>query len=164
MSGFQFTNQSGVLVHIGDRNCDDAHAALLAALTKMRTNFMGASEQLTVSQLGNLGEFIALHIGRHGTFAKHETFAHNAIQPLTKISGAGIDLMYVYFDAADEGKDLLYVQETKTTTQDELQYFGALQNDYRKLFSTDINLTLQSRLSYLSNAFEIERGNDEYAR
>lgn len=164
MSGFQSTNQSGVLVHSGDPDCDAAHAALLSVLQTMGTPFLGPGDTISKSQKGNLGEFISLHIGRHASFAGHQTFANNAIQPLTKISGAGVDLIFVYFDPSDESNDLMYIQETKTTAQDSLNYFGALETDYQKLFSTDINLTLQSRIAFLTNSFEMERNNDDYAR
>lgn len=164
MSGFQSTSESGVLVHAGDPNCDAAHAALRSVLQNMGTPFIGPGDTISKSQKGNLGEFISLHIGRHGTFAGLQAFASNAIQPLTKISGAGVDLMFVYFDPNDEINDLLYIQETKTTSQENLNYFGYLEADYEKLFATDINLTLQSRISYLTNAFEMERNNDDYAR
>lgn len=164
MSGFQKTDKSGILVHVGEPDCNAAHAALLAALNAMGTAFIGPTDQLTLSQKGNLGEFVSLHIGRHDAFAGHQGFASNAIQPLTKISGAGVDLMFVYFDPIYEENDLLYIQETKTTSQENLNYFSALEADYEKLFSTDLNLTLQSRISYLSNSFEMERNNDDYAR
>ncbi len=164
MSGFKRTNDSGVLVHSGDPSCDSAHEALLSALKKMGTAFIGTGETISHSQTGNLGEFISLHIGRNGSFANHQRFAHNAIQPLTRISGAGIDLMYVYLDPNDENNDLLYIQEIKTTGQQSLNYFNALEKDYKKLFSTNLNLTLQSRINFLANSFEIERDNEDHAR
>jgi len=164
VSGFKATDNSGVEVHTGDKTCDDAHTALLAALNSMQVNFIGPSDTISLSQQGNLGEFITLHIARHGSFRSMPTFAHNARQPLAKISGAGIDLTYVYFDANDESKDLIYIQEVKTTCASELSLFDGLTTDTKKLFGTDLNLTLQSRIQDVANSFELERHRPDYAK
>lgn len=163
MSGFKGTNNSGIVLYRGDLTCDDAHAALLDALIKMGTPFLGGTQTISLSQQGNLGEFITLHVARTGPLLNTEKFAHNAIQPLAAISGAGIDLMYVYFDPLSEAGDLLYIQEVKTTLQNNLNLFGRLVDDTEKLFSVDINLTLQSRIQFLANSFEIERNSDAHA-
>jgi hypothetical protein len=36
-------------------------------------------------------------------------------------------------------------------------------NDYEKLFSTNVNLTLQTRIQCIANSFELERNNDAFA-
>ncbi|MBB3859002.1 hypothetical protein GGQ88_000242 [Novosphingobium hassiacum] len=165
MSGFKGNNVTGVAEHVGDPHCNAAHAALLVALQALKTPFLSASDSISNSQKGNLGEFICLHIGRNGYFSGHEKFASNAIQPLTRISGAGVDLMYIYFHPSDPSKDIMYIQETKTAgSKQNINYFQNLERDYEKLFGTDINLTLQSRISYLCNSFEIERNQDEYSK
>jgi hypothetical protein len=92
-----------------------------------------------------------------------ETFARNALQPLSGISGDGIDLTYVYFDPVSAANDLAYIQEVKTTAANNLDYLNRLKDDYQKLFSTNVNLTLQTRIQCLSNSFEVERNNDAYA-
>jgi hypothetical protein len=163
LSGFQEAVTAGVRVCTGDPNCDAAHAALLASLQSLGTPFIGPTEAISLSQRGNLGEFISLHIARAGAFKAMEKFARNALQPLSGISGDGIDLTFVYFDPVSEADDLLYIQEVKTTGRDSLSYLNRLEDDYEKLFSTNINLTLQTRIQCLSNAFEVERNNDAYA-
>jgi hypothetical protein len=163
LSGFKEASTAYVKVCTGDPNCDAAHAALLAALKKLGTPFIRPSEGISLSQRGNLGEFISLHIAQAGMFKTMEKFAQNALQPLSGISGAGIDLTYVYFDPSSDVGDLLYIQEVKTTGAGNLNYLSKLEADYEKLFSTDVNLTLQTRIQCLSNSFELERNNDDYA-
>lgn len=163
LSGFQETLTAGVRVYTGDPNCDAAHGALLAGLQKLRVPFIGTGETINLSQRGNLGEFISLHIAIAGAFNKMEKFAPNALQPFSPISGAGLDLIYVYFDPVSEDNDLLYIQEVKTTAAENLNYLNNLGNDYKKLFSTDMCLTLQTRIQCLANSFELERNNDAYA-
>jgi hypothetical protein len=138
-------------------------SACCAGLRQLGTPFIGPTETISLSQRGNLGEFISLHIAKAGAFKTMEKFARNALQPLSGISGDGIDLTYVYFDRLSAANDLLYIQEVKTTGANNLAYLNRLENDYQKLFSTNINLTLQTRIQYLSNAFEVERNNDAYA-
>jgi hypothetical protein len=163
LSQFQKAITAGVSVYTGDPNCDAAHRALLGALEALGTPFIGPGDTISFSQRGNLGEFITLHIAKAGAFKTMEKFARNALQPLSGISGDGIDLTYVYFDSVSETNDLIYIQEVKTTGAATLNYFNRLRHDYEKLFSTDMNLTLQTRIQCLSNAFEIERNNDNYA-
>jgi hypothetical protein len=163
LSGFQLAITAGVSSCTGHPNCDAAHAALLAGLQELGTPFIGPGQTLSLSQRGNLGEFISLHIARAGDFNTMQKFAWNALQPLSGISRDGIDLTYVYFDPVSAENDLLYIQEVKTTGAANLNYLNRLVEDYQKLFSTDINLTLQTRIQCLSNSFEIERNNDAYA-
>ena len=163
MSGFQATLTSGVTVCRGDPSCDAAHASLLAALKKLGTPFVNPHDTITVNQQGNLGEFISFHIARFGPLAATAKFAQNALQPLSGISGAGIDLTYVYFDKTTPANDRLYIQEIKTTCADNLEYLNRLTADYKKLFSANVNFTLQTRIQNLANIFEIERDSEEYA-
>jgi hypothetical protein len=163
MSGFKQSPHPEVSIWIGDPSCDAAHAALLKGLNDLKVPFIGPGESITQSQRGNLGEYICLHIARAGTFSRMEKFAQNAVQPLSGISIAGLDLTYVYFDPRSEEKDLLYIQEVKTTTANNLNYLSKLTSDYEKLFATNMNLTLQTRIQNLANSFEIERNNDAFA-
>lgn len=145
-------------MHSGDATCDDAHAALLNALKNLKVNFIDPGVSINLSQKGNLGEFISLQIARSKPFFQAQIFAQNAINPLNPISVSGIDLTYAYFDAHDEQKDQLYIQEVKTTGSVTLDYLDALVADTEKLFSTNLNLTLQSRIQAFANSLEIERG------
>lgn len=155
--------ETGVHIYTGDPDCDAAHAVLLKELRRLSVPFVGPGRSISLSQRGNLGEFISLYIAGTGAFKAMETFAQNALQPLSGISGAGIDLVHVYFDPVSIDGDLLFVQEVKTTGAADLDYLTKLGEDYGKLFSTDPNLTLQTRIQGLANSFEIERNRDDYA-
>jgi len=150
-------------VWTGDPDCNAAHVALLQRLQAFGTPFIGTGEAITLSQQGNLGEFISLHIALSGPLGTMEKFAQNALQPLSGISISGLDLTYVYFDPTSEKNDLIYIQEVKTTCAANLNTLDKLRTDYRKLFSTDLNLTLQTRIQCLASKFEIERNNPGHA-
>jgi len=163
LSGFQTSVESGVLLWVGDPDCDAAHAMLLAGLKKLGTRFMGAGQTLSQNQKGNLGEYICLHIDKATYGPAIVAFAQNAIQPLSKISAAGVDLMLVYFDPTPASQDMIYIQEVKTTGADNLDYLNSLEADYRKLFSLDLDFTLQSRIQLIANKLEVEQNNEALA-
>ncbi|MBY5639519.1 hypothetical protein HFO39_33040 [Rhizobium leguminosarum] len=163
MTGFSSTLNSGVLVNLGDPDCDAAHKALLKELQRLRVPFLDDSAALTNRQKGNIGEFVTLHVARGLQFGAMEKQAGNALEPLSDISKAGLDLVYVYLDKSNALNDLIYIQEIKTTAQKTLGYWEKLTEDYEKLFATDLDFTLQSRIQTLAFRFEIEQNNDEYA-
>lgn len=150
-------------MHTGDATCDDAHAALLIALKQLNVNFVDPASPISVVQKGNLGEFISLQIARSKQFSQCQVFAQNAINPLNTISISGIDLAYAHFDLLDENNDRLYIQEVKTTGASNLSYFDSLVKDAEKLFSINLDLTLQSRIQAFANSLEIERGMPDLA-
>lgn len=86
-----------------------------------------------------------------------QIFAPNAINPLNSASISGLDLTYLLFHDTDEKLDLAFIQEVKTTGGASLSYADNLITDYEKLFGTNINFTLQSRLQSISTSLEIER-------
>ena len=75
MSGFRKTNVKGVQLYTGDPSCDAAHAALLEGLKKLGTPFLGVGDTISLSQQGNLGEYISLHVARSGPLSATEKFA-----------------------------------------------------------------------------------------
>lgn len=162
MTGFKQQDSSGVTICTGDPNCAAAHAALLTALKGLGCTFLGPSESILQNQRGNFGEFIAFHIARTSGLQHSQAWADNAIKPMTKISGAGIDLTYAYFDPKTSDGDLLYIQEVKTTSAENLNYLANLESDYAKLFSTDLTRTLQSRIQGFANSLEFERSMPQY--
>ncbi|WP_156828773.1 hypothetical protein [Rhizobium sp. 42MFCr.1] len=163
MSGFKRTNQTGVFVHVGDPSCDAAHQNLLIRLQKMGAPFDIAATEVGSRIKGNLGEFIALHVALGGPYGAMQKHIGNALQPLSRISGPGLDLIYVHFDAFDSSLDRLYIQEIKTTGDVGLGYLDNLKSDYKKLFAPDPQFTLQTRISALANKFELEQNNAGYA-
>lgn len=142
---------------LGSPDCQTAHNALLAELVRLKSNFINAAANPTNIQRGSLGEFIALRIAQTALPNISQTFAPNAINPLNSASISGIDLTYLLFHESDENLDLVFIQEVKTTIGSSLSYGDALISDYEKLFGTNLNFTLQSRLQAISNSLEIER-------
>lgn len=127
-------------------------------LNTLGTTYLGPTATPSNSQKGNLGEFMSFHIARSVYPAPdHIRFSSNALNPLSRISGAGLDLVYVHFDSANPANDLIYIQEVKTTGAGNLNYFDNLTADYKKLFVGDPQLTLQSRIQHIQNLFEFER-------
>ena len=164
MTGFQTVVSGDISLHSGDPDCDAAHAALLNVLVKLGTPFIGPTETISLSQQGNLGEFISFHIAQKlYPPTTHRLFSGNALKPLSRISGAGLDLVYLYFDTVDPSKDLMYVQEIKTTIASNLNYFDQLKADYKKLFAIDPNLTLHSRVQDIQNILEYQFGEFSYS-
>jgi hypothetical protein len=142
----------------------DRKTTLTHLLDHIKSNpggkFLLPKEKLDIRRMGNLGEFIALRValaqGLPST--SPQLFASNAVAPLQPISTSGIDICYALFDAKDPSKDILWIQETKTTYGKDLSYGDRLIGDYSKLFGTDLNLTLQSRIQVMQSRLEIERG------
>lgn len=163
MTGFSSKMDSGVLVNLGNPDCDAAHLALLTELRRFRVPFLDKTTVPSNRQKGNIGEFLTLHVARGMEYGEMHKQAGNALEPLSDVSKAGLDLIYVYLDENDQENDLLYVQEIKTTGQKTLAYWDNLTSDYEKLFATNLNFTLQSRIDTLALKFEIEQNNDEYA-
>lgn len=140
----------------------DRNATLGFLLSEIKKSPGGAfikSGKLDTRRQGNLGEFIALRVALRHPFSGStpQVFASNAVAPLQPISSAGIDICYAFFDASTSTKDVLWIQETKTTCEKHLSYAHNLTDDYRKLFGTDLNLTLQSRIQVMQNRLELER-------
>ena len=107
---------------------------------------------------GNLGEYISLHVGSALDFTSVlQIFAHNAVAPLQPISAAGIDICYALFDEVNPKNDILWIQETKTTSAKDIALADHLVEDYEKLFGTDLNRTLHSRIQVMQNRLEVER-------
>jgi len=159
LHSFQTIVDDEIAFHSGHPTCDAAHGALLGMLNTLGTSFLGTSSTISNSQKGNLGEFISYQIAmvRYPVPA-HVRFSGNALNPLSRISGAGVDLVYLYLDHLHPANDLLYIQEVKTTGAADLDYFDALKSDYKKLFGNDPQLTLKSRVQYIQNILEFERG------
>jgi hypothetical protein len=153
---FTATNQNQIHLWLGDPTCQGAHDALLGRLVEINSNFIPPGAMPTDIVRGNLGEFIALRIAQK-TFSATQTFAPNAIQPLNSASISGVDLTYLMFHANDSSLDMAFIQEVKTTGQSSLAYADKLIVDYDKLFGTNVNFTLESRLQAISNSLEIER-------
>ncbi len=160
---FAQTQQSGITLWLSDPSCQAAHDALLAELVRINSNFIPPTDNPSNIRRGNLGEFIALRVASLTYPAATQVFAPNAINPLNSASIPGLDLTYLLFHDGDATLDLAFIQEVKTTGGADLGYADNLIADYGKLFGTNINFTLQSRLQTICSSLEIERKRPDLA-
>lgn len=142
-----------VVLWVGQPDCQAAHRQLLDALVQAKTAFLPEGTKLTERRKGNIGEFASLVVGRANDFANWKVIAANAHDPLSDISHPSVDLTWFSFGATNT-EDLVVVQEVKTTGDSKLSYADKLIVDYGKLFGTDLQFTLQTRLNVAANAME----------
>ena len=127
---------------------------LLAGLHATVNYFLGIDETPSNSIRGNLGEFIAYHIGRNHVLPQRmEAHAANAWDPLSSISRPDIDIVWAYFGELPDG-DWVALQEVKTTVTNSLSIADNLIEDYDKLFGENPKLTLRTRLGGLKNRLD----------
>lgn len=143
---------------VADPEDDAAHRALLVLLGQFTGGaFLPAGTQLTHTQIGNLGEFLAFFVGREcgGCSAFEHPFSANALNPLSSISMSGIDCVWVHFGDTPV-EDAIALQEVKTATTQECEVAGSLLDDYNRLFGTNLNTRLDIRLRSIKNRLEVE--------
>ena len=150
---FVKSSQGDVDLWVGNPDSQAAHDHLLAALKAGSTQFLASGTALTERRKGNLGEFIALTVGRTNDLQTCRVIAANAHNPLADISRAALDLLWMFF-GSKPSEDLGIVQEVKTTGDSALGYANGLILDYAKLFATDPQFTLQSRFGAAANLME----------
>lgn len=145
-------------------DASSAHHALLTALSEVVGGvFLPSRTPIGHRRKGNLGEFVALHIGRGcNGLPNHRAFPANALHPLQDISCPGIDVVWVLFGPSPKD-DSAILQEVKTTSAEDLSLAYDLSRDYEKLFGTDPSRTLKSRLSAVKNTLEISLGQPSLA-
>jgi hypothetical protein len=147
------SSQGDVDLWAGKPDSQAAHNQLLTALQAAGTIFLAPTTALTDRRKGNLGEFIALTVGRANDLKACKVIAANAHNPLGDISRAALDLLWLFF-GSNPGEDFGVVQEVKTTGDAALGYANRLISDYSKLFATDIQFTLNSRFGAAANIME----------
>ena len=160
MPGFRDNSGSvaGWLLWQGDPNDQAAHQAILSRLRAAVTpgGFHG-SASISNRVKGNLGEFVAYHIGNDYVFANVMIVdSANAWDPLSDISRPDIDIVWLYFGKT-QAQDWAALQEVKTTGGASLSVADSLVVDYEKLFGENVRLTLQTRLGALKNKLD-QRG------
>lgn len=150
---FSRTIAAGITVYTGDPDCQAAHDELLQFLRAKGTAFLPKSVKLSTARQGNLGEHIAYRIARHFDFHRHRARTANAHEPLSAVSLTHIDILWVFIGETP-GEDLAIVQEVKTTGQSDLGLANDLISDYDKLFSTNPQMRLISRLQAFAAELE----------
>ena len=157
MPGFK-DNSGGVtgwLAWEGDPDDDAAHQTILAWLqSAVTTGFFEKKGSLSNRVKGNLGEFIAYHIGESYIFTNiANAYAANTWDPLSEISRPDLDIVWLHFGST-EADDWAALQEVKTTGEASLGLADGLITDYEKLFGENLRLTLQTRLGALKNKLD----------
>lgn len=161
MSGFSRNNSTAHVHWFGDPD-QVAHDALRDWLAAhCGSTFLGDPAHFSTQIQGNLGEAIALCVGLWHDYKKSFfAFTANAHDPIQPISRPGVDIIWLFFgDVAS--RDLALLQEVKTTCDANLRLATDLIDDYRKLFGTDLNLTLRSRLDSKKTKVELEQQRPE---
>lgn len=139
----------------GHQDCDDAHEAILAEFLKFveTAQLVSANKKINKSQKGNIGEFICYRLGKihYYSGSEYRSYPANAHFPLSRISKPEFDIVWILF-AKNEKNDCMILQEVKTTGKANLAIANKLVEDYKKLFDTDPNFTLSSRIQAIKNA------------
>lgn len=141
----------------GDPDCDALEALLRDHVAGSPKPMLDKAEAFLDSHKGNLGECLALVVGKAGQFSGRAVrpVAANCAVPLAGNSRTGLDLSWLYLDPADSSKDHIWIQETKTTASlSDAAYIRSLRVDAEKLFGDETALSLEARLGAI--AFEME--------
>ena len=154
------TNQ--VCIWTGDPHCQAAHDSILSWL-KTICKVFAKPAKLSTRIKGNLGESVGFFLGYQTEFKEYRAFAANALVPFEDISRPDLDIVWVLFGES-EANDVIALQEVKTTGQADLAYADALVEDYQKLYGSDPQTTLHSRLQTVKNKLEYEHLDIELAR
>lgn len=149
---FKFEEIDSVRSYTGDPTCADAYKWVSELLAETTNAWLTQADEFNDRIKGNIGEFVAFHVVKQGIDIQPGwyVFYSNTDTPLSRISGAGLDIFYLFLGADLAGKlDRLIIQEVKTTGSASLAYARALVDDYEKLKSVDPSLNLQARLRAL---------------
>lgn len=143
-----------------------AHNATLSWLKTIPLNFLDAPapNPLDTRTKGNLGESITAFLGLERSHVGHRCDGPNFLTPLSGISRSEIDLVWLEFNDTD-GLDFVWLQEVKTSSDSDLAVARKLTDDYQKLFGTDLERTLATRLQAIAAQIQYrERQPDLAAR
>jgi hypothetical protein len=150
----QMTESSGVTLWRGHPDCAALHLAVLEWMRGLPVPFLAQSGAVTRAIKGNIGEAIAFHVGWTHLYREPQywVFPANALKPVNPIAASDIDIVWLYF--GDNGDDFVLLQEVKSTASPDLSYATEVVDDYNKLFGTDVNRTLHTRLQDLKTKLE----------
>jgi hypothetical protein len=162
MPGFVRNETAGVILWMGDPDCQAAHNATLSWLMENCPTFYSTPSTGDNILKGNLGETITFCVGYWYVFdSSHvKAFAANALNPFGGISKPDIDIVWIRFGATGID-DMAILQEVKTTGDSALSLADNLISDYDKLFGTNPRFTLHMRLQDIKNKLEYEHRQPE---
>ena len=159
---FAHVSHGGVVTWSGKPNCQAGHDAMLKWLTDTVDRFLTPGEFEAGGNIvrGNIGESIAFCVSHWHDCGNHRAHAVNAFRPLNSQSATDIDIIWICF-AAKAKDDFAIVQEVKLTGGASLSYANDLIKDYDKLYGSNLDLTLRSRLKPLKADFLFKVGGAE---
>jgi hypothetical protein len=162
MPGFARNETAGVILWMGDPDCQAAHNATLSWLMENCPTFYSTPSTGDNILKGNLGETITFCVGYWYVFdSSHvKAFAANVLNPFGGISKPDIDIVWIRFGATGVD-DMAILQEVKTTGDSALSLADNLISDYDKLFGTNPRFTLHMRLQDIKNKLEYEHRQPE---
>lgn len=164
MSAFTSTEINGTIVWAGDPDEEAGHAQVLDWIRQTGQTFLPAGTIPSPRIVGNIAEMIVFQIGREHDFQHADIYADavNAAQPLSDISNAGVDILWMRFGVLPQD-DWVCLQEVKATGDASLKYANELLQDYDKLFDADPRFTLRTRLDGLKHKLETQWNRPELA-
>jgi hypothetical protein len=112
MPGFLRTDAHGVVLWVGDPDCQAAHDATLSWLQEKCLTFCATASESNNILKGNLGETIAFCIGWWYVFdSSHaKPFTANALKPFGGISKPDIDIVWIRFGQVSH-EDMAFLQK-----------------------------------------------------
>ncbi len=98
MPNCAFSSQisSNITLWWGNPDCQAGHDYLLDELCQRVSFFLPSGSIISARQQGNLGEFIALCIGKDTAYIGAYMFPANAFNPLQDIAKSDIDIIWSY--------------------------------------------------------------------
>ena len=160
MNGFSSIEADGVLLWVGDPDCQMAHDAILTWLREKCAPFLPSAREDDNILRGKLGESVGFCVAYWHGYDRCCSFPANALRPFRPNSAIDFDIVWLVF-GANTRDDLAVLQEVKTTSGRSLHYADKLVEDYEKLFGTNVRLTLQTRLQDIKNKLEFEQQRPE---
>lgn len=156
-TGFRRAEAQGLVVWTGDPDDDAVHHSICEWLHELYPVYPAGVRADGTGIRGNLGECMSLRVGLLHDFgdAAYWHYAPTAIAPLKTYPDRGIDIIWLYFGEYEED-DHIVLQEVKTSTQSDLSYANELIRDYDKLFGTDQQFTLATRLQDIWRILRLE--------
>jgi hypothetical protein len=139
------------------------HAFVRHALQEIECAFVEAGSTLTQSQVGNLGEFVTMSIGRKKAFPGYRCHPANANEPLNTISKSGVDLIWFRF-AAEPSADSVLLQEVKTTRKPGMEIHYGLVDDHKKMFGRTSRQTLSIMLQAMKSRLVLDESRPDLSK
>jgi hypothetical protein len=92
---FKSIQKGEVRGYVGDPHCAAAYEWILDLLQDTTAAWLPKAEDFNDRIKGNIGEFVAFHVTKKDVGSGWYIFYSNTDTPLSRISGAGLDICYL---------------------------------------------------------------------